>query len=49
MISQVESFLCPEKQETPEEGQRIQQPEHYASANNNNAHQASSQKFRQTI
>ena len=26
MISQVESFLCPDKQETPEEGQRIQQP-----------------------
>ena len=26
MISQVESFLCPDKQRTPEEGPRIQQP-----------------------
>ena len=26
MISKVESFLCPDKQETPEEGWMIQQP-----------------------
>ena len=26
MISQVESFLCPDKQGTPEEGRRIQRP-----------------------
>ena len=26
MISNIESFLCPDKQETPEEGQRIQWP-----------------------
>ena len=26
MISQVESFLCPDKQGTPEAGRRIQQP-----------------------
>ena len=28
MISQVESFLCPDKQRTPEEGRRILQPKH---------------------
>ena len=28
MISQVETFLCLDKQETPEEGWRIQQPKH---------------------
>ena len=29
MISQVESFLCPNKQGTPDEGWRIQQPKRY--------------------
>ena len=28
MFSQVESFLCSDKQETPEEGQKIQCPKH---------------------
>ena len=62
IISQVESFLCPYKKETLEEGWRIQQPKHCVSTNNNkdednslknhnqnNAPQASSQKFRQII
>ena len=31
MISQVESFLCPDKQETPEEGRRIQRLKRCAS------------------
>ena len=33
MISQVESFLCPDKQGTPEEGWRIQRPKHYGNKN----------------
>ena len=28
MVSQVELFLCPDKQGTPEEDQRIQKPKH---------------------
>ena len=35
MISQVESFLCPDKQGTPEEGWRIQQLKRRVSTNNN--------------
>ena len=35
MISQVESFLYPNKQRTPEEGQRIQQQKHRVTTNNN--------------
>ena len=35
MISLVESFLCPYKQRTPEEVQRIQWPVYYVSSNNN--------------
>ena len=35
MISQVESFLCPDKQGTPEEGWRIQQPKPRVTTNNN--------------
>ena len=35
MISLVESFLFPDKQGTPEEGQRIQQPKCCVSTNNN--------------
>ena len=33
MISQVESFLYSDKQGTPEEGQRIQQPKHVSTNN----------------
>ena len=59
MISQDESFLCPDKQGTPEEGQRIQRPKRCENKNNNKDednspktltdknHKASSQKFRQ--
>ena len=55
MISQVESFLCPYKQGTTEEGKRIQQLKNISTYNNkdednspknhtqNIAHQASSQ------
>ena len=58
MISQVESFLYPDKQGGPEEGQKIQCPKCCVSTNNNKdeeqqpeksqniAHQASSKKFR---
>ena len=54
MISQVESFLCPDKQGTPKEGWRIQRPkrcEKKYEDNNPKAltdknHQASSLKFR---
>ncbi len=35
MISQVESFLCPDKQETPEQGRRIQRLKRCASTNGN--------------
>ena len=35
MISWVESFLCPDKQGTPEEGQRIEHPKHCVLTNNN--------------
>ena len=35
MISQVESFLCPDKQGIPEEGRRIQQVKHFVKTNNN--------------
>ena len=35
MISQIESFLYPEKQGTPEEGRRIQQLERCDTASNN--------------
>ena len=56
MISQVESFLCPDKQGTPEEGRMIQPPKRYNNNNNKDEdnspktltdknHQASSQKF----
>ena len=55
MISQVESFLYPEKQGTPEEGWRIQQPKRCEKNNKDEDncletltdknHQASSQKF----
>ena len=57
MISLVESFLCPDKQETPEEGQRMQWPKCVSTNynkdkdnsqknhNQNNTYQASSQKF----
>ena len=55
MISQVESFLCPDKQGTPEEGQRIQRLKHCEKKNKDEDnspktltdknHQASSQKF----
>ena len=34
MISLVESFLWSDKQGTPEEGQRIQQPNHVSTNNN---------------
>ena len=34
-VSQVESFLCPDKQGTPEESWRIQWPQHCVSTNNN--------------
>ena len=59
MISQVESFLCPDKQWTPKEGWRIQCPKHVSTYQNkdednspknhnqNNSRQASSQKFKQ--
>ena len=56
MISQVESFLCPDMQGTPEEVRRIQRPKRCVSTypnkdgkknyNQNNTHQTSSQKFR---
>ena len=36
MISQVESFLCPDQQGTPEEGRWIQQPKR-SEKNNNKA------------
>ena len=29
MISQVESFLCPHKQDKPEEGRRLQRPKRF--------------------
>ena len=35
MISLVESFLCSDKQGTPEEGKRIQQLKYYVSAYHN--------------
>ena len=35
MISQVESFLCPDKQETPKEGWRIQRLKRCVSTNDN--------------
>ena len=35
MISKVESFLYPDKQETPEEDRRIQRPKGYENKNNN--------------
>ena len=35
MISQVDSFLCPDKQGTPEEGRSIQQPKSRVTTNNN--------------
>ena len=35
MISQVESFPCPDKQGTPEEGRRIKRPKRWGSTNNN--------------
>ena len=59
MISQVESFLCPYKQGMSEEGQRIQWLKCVSTNNNkdednssknhsqNNAHQASFEKFKQ--
>ena len=34
MISQVESFLCPDKQGTPEEGRSIQRPKRCEKNNN---------------
>ena len=59
MISQVESFLCPDKQGTPEEGQTIQRPkrseknnkdeDHSPKTLTDKNHQTSSQKFRQLI
>ena len=57
MISQIESFLCPDKQGTPEKGWRIQWLKHCGKNNKDEDnspktltdknHQASSQKFRQ--
>ena len=57
LISQVESFLCPDKQGTPKEGRRIQWPKHCEKNNEgkdnslktltDKNHQASFQKFRQ--
>ena len=35
MVSQVESFLCPDKQGTPEEGRRMQRPKPWVTTNNN--------------
>ena len=35
MISQVESFLCPDKPGTPGEGRWIHRPKRFASTNNN--------------
>ena len=35
LVSQVESFLCPDKQGTPEKGWRIQQAKRCVSTNNN--------------
>ena len=58
MISQVESFLCPDKQGTPEEGRRIQRlkccEKNNKDKDKDNSlktltdknHQTSSQKFR---
>ena len=34
MVSQVESFLCPDKQRTPKKGWRIQRPKRCVSTNN---------------
>ena len=34
MIFQVESFLCPDKQGTPEEGQRIPRPKRCVTTHN---------------
>ena len=34
MISQVESFLCPDKQGTPEKGRRIQRPKRWVTTKN---------------
>ena len=57
-ISQVESFLCPDKQGTPEEGRRIQRPKRSEkNKDEDNSlktltdknHQALSGKFRQLI
>ena len=57
IISQVESFLCPDKQGTPDEGRRIQRCEKKPNNDEDNStktladknHQASSQKFRQLL
>ena len=59
LISQVESFLCPDKQGTPEDGRRIQQLKRSEKNNKDEDnspktltdknHQASSQKFRQLV
>ena len=60
IISPVESFLCPDKQGTPEEGTKIQRPKFCKRKNNKDEdnspktltdknHYASSQKFRQEM
>ena len=49
MISQVESFLCPDKQGTPEEGRRIQQPKHCVTTNDNKDEENSPKNHTQNI
>ena len=49
MICQVESFLCPDKQGTPEEGRRIQQPKRCVSINNNKDEDNSPKNHSQNI
>ena len=44
MISQFESFLRPDRQETPEEGRRIQQLKHRVKTNNNKDEDGSPKK-----
>ena len=59
MTSQVEAFLCPDKQGTPEEGRKIQQLKRWEKNDKDEDnspktltdknHKASSQKFRQLV
>ena len=47
MISQVESFLCPDEQGTLEEGWRIHQPKCCVSTNNNKDEDNSPKNYNQ--